>query len=154
MLTLPPREFVREGVPIAAILLFWGALSWLTPNPDIAASVRDAGVVMAGLYAVRRGVALSSAAVPGETGDLGTVLYANVRVAIPAGVWFLAAAAVSVFAQYRSGYPVLPVPFASTLVRASAGAGLGVVALAAVAVAVSSFRDDLSTPETEAQADD
>lgn len=140
MLALPVRRLVRESAPVAAILLFWSVLSWFAPSPEIGASVRDAGVVMAALFVVRRGVALSSEVVPVESNDFGTVLYENARVAAPAGVWFLAAAAVVVSGQYWDRPGLLGVFLSPALVRACVGAGIGVVGLYAVAVGYSVLR--------------
>lgn len=54
-----PVRFLRESLPIAGITLGWLIVSWFAGHPSIGTGARYAGVVMAGAYAVVRGVALA-----------------------------------------------------------------------------------------------
>lgn len=125
-LALPPRRWFVESVPVAGILLFWNLLASVVYFPYVSESIGSAGVVMAALYVVVRGVALSSEVLPPMTGGVTGILYENASIAVPAGAWFLAAMAVSMVEE--SAYDVL-----SAFKVTFAGAGLGVVALYAVA---------------------
>jgi len=87
----PTSRLLRESAPVAVVLLFWVLLSSLLPDV-VTDAVLLAGVVMALLLVVVRGVALAAAlpTVPAPD-DTGAVLRENVGVALGAGVWFLAA---------------------------------------------------------------
>ena len=136
-MSLPPKRLAAEAVPVAAVLAFWSVVSWLfVLRPEIEGAVRTAGVVMAALYVVVRGVALASEVSVPDVGDLEAVLRDNGRVAISAGFWFVGAAAVHLLDQAWSdfGVPGLHVSPAGWIIHVLAGAGLGVVGLYAVAV--------------------
>jgi hypothetical protein len=121
---------VREGIPIAAILLFWNLLAVVGQTQHVGESVGSAGIVMAALYVVVRGVSLSDEVLPPMTGDVRGIVYENALLAVPAGAWFLSAILVSKLAELIFRY----VPsFVSVFVSSLAGAGLGVVGLYAVA---------------------
>lgn len=146
-MSLPPKRFALEAVPVAATLLFWTVASWLLAlDPATASAVRDAGAVMAALYVVVRGVALAPLVSPRSTHDVESVLRENARVAVPAGAWFVAAAVVHLLAQlWRDvGAPGLFVSPERWLTAVLAGGGLGVVGLYAVAVAATVLRREAS----------
>lgn len=126
-----PKRMATEGLPVAAVLLFWNLLAFVPGLQGVGGPVRNAGVLMAGLYVLIRGVSLSSHVLPTTTGNLRGVLYENARVAVPAGPWFVAAMAVFAFDGHTYAYG--PSWAAAALGGALAGGGLGVVALYAVA---------------------
>lgn len=128
-MSLPPKRFVVETVPVVVILLFWSLLAWVVDFQNVGGPVRTAGFVMAALYVAVRGVALSSQVSPPATLDVASILRENARIAVPAGAWFVAAMAVSMVGSYVAELPRVFAPVADSL----AGAGLGVVALYAVA---------------------
>ena len=142
-----PRRLVREGAPVAAVLVFWVVLSWFGWESVVASAVRYAGVVMALFYAVTRGVELgrtvpaAGTQTPGP-GDVRSVLYENARVALAAGAWFLAALAVYFVesAWDATGLPGAFVSPAADLSFALAGAGVGCVVVYAVAVGTARVR--------------
>ncbi|MFC4549714.1 MULTISPECIES: hypothetical protein [Halorussus] len=141
-MTLPAKRWAQEAIPVAAILLFWNVLSWLfTLDPAIGGTVRSAGTVMALLYVVVRGVVLAPSVSVPITGDVEPVLRENARVALPAGAWFLAAAAVHLLDGIweTAGLPGLHVSPAGWMMSVLAGTGLGVVGLYAVAVGYSTL---------------
>ena len=73
------------------ILLFWTVLGTFV-RVDVATGLLRAGVVMALLYAVVRGVGLArTAPATPQPRDVRALLRENARVALPAGAWFLAA---------------------------------------------------------------
>lgn len=130
-----PTRLAREAIPVAAILLFWNVLAGIARTQNVGGPVGEAGVLMAALYVVVRGISLSDRVVPLATGDVATVLTQNARIAMPAGAWFLGAmvaGAVELHVREFTG-------FAWAVKTALAGAGLGVVGLYAVAVGVSAF---------------
>jgi len=140
---LSPRRLLGESLPIVAVLLVWTVLSWLVPVAGVSGLVRDAGAVMAGLYAVVRGVALADDVSPTVPDDVGSTLRLNVPVVLAAGTWFVIGALVhAVEAVYRLlplvgglyGSPATP------LAQVAAGTGLGVVVLYAVAVGLPAAR--------------
>ncbi|WP_135825115.1 hypothetical protein [Halorussus ruber] len=131
MVALQPRRLIRESAPVAAILSFWNLLAVVTQQQHVGESVGSAGVVMAALYVVVRGVSLSSEALPPVTGDVRAVVYENAQLAIPAGAWFLGAMVTNALGELLFAYG--PPSFVSALASSLAGAGLGVVALYAVA---------------------
>lgn len=145
MLALPPRRLAREGIPIAVILLFWNLLAVVVGPHEVGGAVRTAGTVMAALYVVVRGAGLSSKAVPPITGDPGAVLRENVRLAVPAGAWFLGS--IVVFLLGTAVRPQVHVlsGAVTSLEGALAGAGLGVVGLYAVATGFAAFEKDPSS---------
>jgi hypothetical protein len=131
MVALQPRRLIREGIPIAAVLAFWNLLAVVAQEQHVGESVGSAGVVMAALYVVVRGVSLSSEVLPPVTGDVREILYENAQIAIPAGAWFLGAMLTNVLGELLFAYG--PPSFVSAIASSLAGAGLGVVALYAVA---------------------
>ena len=142
-MSLPPKRLAAEAIPVAAVLTFWSIVSWLfSLHPEIEGTVKTAGVVMAALYVVVRGVALASEVSVPDAGDLEAVLRDNGRVAISAGFWFVGAAAIYLLEQAWSGFgvPGLHVSPAGWIIHVLAGAGLGVVGLYAVAVSYGVLR--------------
>ncbi|WP_158059015.1 hypothetical protein [Halorussus halophilus] len=139
-MTLSAKRLATEAIPVATILLFWNVLGWIADMQEAGGLVRTAGTVMAALYVVLRGVALAPEVTPFGLekfspllrDDVKKLLSENARIAVPAGVWFLAG--MVVFAVYPS-YVHLDIlgAFGSAL----AGAGLGVVGLYAMAVGTS-----------------
>ena len=130
-MSLPPKRLAAEGVPVAGILAFWNLLAWVVQLQNVGGPVRTAGVVMAGLYVVVRGVSLAPVVPRFSTDDVRLVLYENARVAVPAGAWFVAAMAVA--ALDGALYPYAPSPTTTVVASALASAGLGVVGIYAVA---------------------
>lgn len=143
MLALPPRRLAREGIPIAVILLFWNLLAVVAEQHEVGGAVRNAGFVMAALYVVVRGAGLASETVGPATGDPKAVLAENVRLAVPAGAWFVGA--VLVFALDANLYRYHPSLVATVVGSALAGAGLGVVGLYAVAAGFATFGSEASS---------
>lgn len=139
MVALQPRRLIREGVPIAAILLFWNLLAVVASEQHVGESVGSAGVVVAALYVLIRGVSLSAEVLPPMTGDVRAVLYENARLAVPAGAWFLGAMATNALGELLFAYG--PPSFVSALASSLAGAGLGVVAIYAVAAGYRTLGD-------------
>ena len=135
-MSLSPKRFVVETVPVVVILLFWNLLAWVAALQNVGGSVRTAGVVMAGLYVAVRGVSLASQVSPPATLDVASILRENARIAVAAGAWFVAAMAVSTVGSYVVELPRILAPVADSL----AGAGLGVVALYAVAAGTTAVR--------------
>ena len=160
---LQPKRLAEEGVPVAAILLFWYLLAVVPSIQNVGGPIRTGGVVMAALCVAVRGAALSSEVRPTATGDLRDVIVENARVAVSAAVWFLGAMFVYALDGFLFRYG--PSPVSTTLGDALAGAGLGVVGLYAVAVGVATFdcgtrgdalahRRDAADPDDETPADD
>lgn len=140
---LDTRSSLRESVPVAVILLFWMLLSSVVIRP-IATHLLRAGIVMALLYTVVRGVALARTHQPTRRpDDLEGILRENVRVALPAGVWFLAAHLVYFIEQVwdRLGILGSVSPLVEPLVFSFSGSGVAVVVLYAVAVGLPRVRD-------------
>ena len=127
---LQPKRLAAEAVPVAGILAFWNLLAWFVQHQNVGGPVRTAGVVMAGLYVVVRGVSLAPEVPRFATDDVRLVLYENARVAVPAGAWFVAAMAVAAI-DGSTGYGHSPVT--TIVASALAGSGLGVVGIYAVA---------------------
>lgn len=133
---LDTERLLRESAPVAVILLFWNVLSELFA-PNISSGLFWAGIVMTLLYVVVRGVALAeSTPAASRPDDLQAVLAENVRVALTAGVWFLAA---ELLYLARSA---LAFSTMDLLALACSGAGVGVVALYALAVGIPRVRDE------------
>ena len=88
---LSVRRLLEESRPLALCLGFWALLAWLTPEQELA--FRVAGVVMAGAYAVVRGVALSSRVDPADAfATPESFLRTNVRMAAVVVAWVAAGA--------------------------------------------------------------
>lgn len=144
--TIPNGWLLGESVPVAATLLFWnlfGAVfQFAAPLQSLVAT---GGTLMAGLYVVVRGVALSWKVPVPETADLEALVRQNARVAAPAGVWFLGAAVLLAGREVGPGGDVL-----AALGSAAAGAGLGVVGLYAVAAGTAALRGEEAATERSA----
>ncbi|MFC4451728.1 hypothetical protein [Halorussus aquaticus] len=132
-----PKRLVIEAVPVAAVLLFWNLLATVAREQHVAGAVGSAGVVMAALYVVVRGVSLSTAVIPPATGDTREVLYENALLALPAGSWFVAGMVTNALGELLFAYG--PPSAFSALASSLAGAGLGVVGLYAVAAGYSAL---------------
>jgi hypothetical protein len=139
MVALQPRRLIRESAPVAVILAFWNLLAVVAQQQHVGESVGSAGVVMAALYVVVRGVSLSSETLPPVTGDVREILYENAQLAIPAGAWFLGAMLTNALGELLFAYG--PPSFVSALASSLAGAGLGVVAIYAVAAGYRTLDD-------------
>jgi hypothetical protein len=148
-------RLLRESPPLAAVTLSWVVVSWFANHPLVGTGARYAGVVMAGSYAVVRGVALArEAGAPGNPTDLpsgrldggawllGTrllppdLLRGNVAAVLAGGAWLLAARLVLLVESVWNGLG-LPGLFRSPapgLVFALTATGVLTVLLAAVAV--------------------
>lgn len=158
---LSATRALRESLPIAAITLAWVVVSWLAGHPLVGTGARYAGVVMAGAYALARGVALAreSNGVGGfavrpdgdATGDawlLATrvvppdVLHGNLVAVLAGGAWLLAARLVLALGGIWDGLG-LPGLFRSPapgLGFALTSTGVLTVLLAAVAVTLARVR--------------
>lgn len=148
-MTLPPKRLAVEAVPVAAILLFWNLLATVAHVQNVGGPVRDAGLLVAGLYVVVRGVALSDLATRPATVDLEAVLRENARLAVPAGAWFVAAMVVGALESW-----ILEFGGVLTAIRgALGGAGLAVVGLYVVAAGYATFGDG-STTDSGASPDE
>ncbi|WP_128478853.1 hypothetical protein [Halorussus pelagicus] len=130
-----PKRMTLEALPVAAILLFWNLLAGVAEFQGVAGSVSSAGVVMAALYVVVRGVSLAEQVRPPAMGRVETVLVENARLAVPAGAWFLAAVMAAAVERYVNEVLWLLSPVKTAL----AGAGLAVVGLYAVAAGYSAL---------------
>jgi len=124
-----PKRLALEAVPVAAILLFWNLLAGIAHFQNVGGPVGTAGVVMAALYVVLRGISLSSDVLPPATDNVAAILYQNALLALPAGAWFVAAMAVGAVEIYVEEFTWI----FSSVRTALGGAGLGVVGLYAVA---------------------
>lgn len=90
--TIDAPRLLRESAPLAVVVGFWVVLSWFGRDPDIATGIKYAGAIMGLLYAVVRGVRLADATAPAPVPEgPANLLRENVQVALPAGLWFLAA---------------------------------------------------------------
>jgi hypothetical protein len=156
-------RLLRESPPLAAVTLSWVVVSWFANHPLVGTGARYAGVVMAGSYAVVRGVALArEAGAPGNPTDLpsgrlagggwllGTrllppdLLRGNVAAVLAGGAWLLAARLVLLVESAWNGLG-LPGLFRSPapgLVFALTATGVLTVLLAAVAVGLTRIRTD------------
>jgi hypothetical protein len=147
-----PSRLLVESLPIAAVLLAWTVLSWLMPGGALTAAARDAGAVLAGLYAVVRGVQLAATVsgdvAPGavRSDDIASAVLDTLGATVPAvlagGAWLVAGA---ILYPVESVYRLFPLGgvFASplgSLVSVCAGTALGVVLLYAVAVGLPAVR--------------
>ena len=145
--TLSTRRLFTESIPIAVTVLFWVVLSWFANFSLIANGVRYAGVTMALFLAVHRGLSLGQTLSSDPvTMDVEAVLRENIRVALPAGSWFLAAFIVYVIDSLWASVP-LPGLFtspANAFAFAFTVTGVATVVLYAAAVGRSSTRDDSS----------
>jgi hypothetical protein len=151
-----PR-LLRESLPIAVVLLFWTILSWPLPTPGaVAGPMRTAGVAMAALYVVVRGIALADGTTPPALEDAATLVRENARVFVAAAAWFLAAGLVDAGGGLWDAldFPGLFTSPVDTLASAFVLTGLGTVALYAVTVGVAAVRDDNAGSRPAATSDD
>lgn len=141
------RRLLRESLPVAVILLFWVVLASFTPA-EIATGLLRAGVVMALLYTIVRGLAIAETLEPTrQPTDVEGILRENVRVAIPAGVWFLAAQAIYLVEQLWDmfGIPGWDTSPAAEISFVFVGTGVAVVVLYAISVGLPRVRGIEST---------
>lgn len=141
-MTLSTRRVLEESVSIALILLVWALLSVLgTADGRLQFAIVLGGLVMAGLYAVVRGVALAADADPAyDRPDAERILRENGRAMLASAPWFVLALVAATVADdvFRL---LVPVPQTMRLVRPSlevlvqAFAYTGVLAVLLVAVA-------------------
>ena len=76
---------LRESAPVVAVLIFWGVASSM-----LRSQLFLAGLLMALLYIVSRGLVLAeSSQPPSQSTGISGILRENVRVAVPAGFWVL-----------------------------------------------------------------
>lgn len=131
---LTTDNLLRESSPVAVILLFWVALASLATS-TIATGLLGAGLIMALLYTIVRGVALAETRqAASQPDDLSGILLENVRVALPAGVWFLVARLVSLleWLLVTAGVPSSVTSLVADAPFAFVGAGVAVVLLYAI----------------------
>lgn len=144
---LDSRRLVRESAPVAVILLFWVGLSTLA-RPVIATGLLRVGIIMALLYTVVRGLAIAQTQPPtDQPTDVEGILRENVRVALPAGIWFLSAHAIFVVEHVWDtlGIPGLGTSPAEGLAFVFIGAGVASVLLYAIAIGVPRARATTSS---------
>lgn len=145
------RQLLRESTPVAAILLFWVALS--TPvEPSISEWLIRAGIIMAILYTVVRSVILAQEQGPiTQATHLQGLLEENVRVALPAGVWFLSAQLVYVVEGLWDmlGIPGTFTSPADGVAFVLNGTGIAVVLLYAIWVGLPYVRGEIPAKENE-----
>jgi len=161
MTKLDTRKLLAESAPVAVILAFWALLADFVPAL-IETGLLVTGVVMALFYVVSRGVILRGDYGQSERPtDLDETLRENVQVALPAGVWFLAAfLLVSIGRQlllltYRfTGLNVVDVVPVDAFAFAFTGAGIAVALLYAIVIGLPAARDGASTGATPAGTGD
>ena len=86
------RFLLRESAPVVAILVFWGVASSI-----LRSQLFLAGLLMALLYTISRGLVLAeSSQPPSQSTGISGILRENVRVAVPAGLWALLSQLVTV----------------------------------------------------------
>lgn len=140
------RRLLRESSRVAVILLFWLALS-VPARPSISAGLIQAGILMAILYSVIRGVMLAQEYPPAiQTTDLKGIFIQNVRIAIPAGAWFLSG---QIIYEVQDLWDTLGIPGAFTspadgLAFVLNGAGVAVVLIYAIWVGLPYLRGEMS----------
>lgn len=143
---VPPydtRRLLRESAPVAVILLFWTTLSSIA-HPIVASGLHRAGLIMALLYTVIRGVALARNHTPTSPPVTITgILRENVRVVIAAGAWFVAAELVYVIRRLWEDLN-LPGAFTSpaeALAFVLVSAGVATILMYAIAVGLPRVRN-------------
>lgn len=148
---LASRRLIRESAPVAVILAFWLGLSSVV-RPVIATGLVRAGIIMALLYTVVRGVALARNHPPTpQPTDLEGIVRENLRVALPAAAWFLAAYLVFVLEQVWEmiGIPGVDTSPATGLAFVFTGTGVAVVLLYAITIGIPRVRGEM--PDTGSQ---
>lgn len=136
---LDTSRLLRESIPVAAILSFWLFFGRFV-HPIIANGLLRAGVVMALLYTVGRGISLTQAVQStAQTRDIRDTIKENIHVAIPAGAWFLVAALVYQVEDFWNTFalPGLDTSPADYIALVFTGAGVAVVLLYAIATGLS-----------------
>jgi hypothetical protein len=148
-MSLPVRRALTESVRIAAILGAWSLLSALATAFDtLQIGITLAGLVMAILFVLVRGVALAREAPPAyDDPDVKGVLTENGRAMLAAGPWFVLAIVARVLQEVTyvlrgvAPDPTSPLQISITVifdVLAATGlafAATGVLTVALVAVA-------------------
>lgn len=155
-------QLLEESAPVAVILTFWAVPASLVSNTPSETGLLLAGITMALLYVGSRGLALRRDCEPSERPtDWDETLQENARVALPAGVWFLAAFVLVwigrqlLLLTYRvTGLYVVDVVPVEAFAFALAGAGLAVVLLYAIAIGFPDEWDGVPTGETPAGTGD
>lgn len=153
--TIDATRLLRESAPLAVVVGFWVVLSWFGREPGVATGIRYAGAVMGLLYAVVRGVRLAATAAPAPVPDgPAALLRENARIALPAGLWFLAAVLAGFVAELWNQYVAVglftsPVESLSFVLTAT---GVLTVVLAAVAVGLPRVRGQ-QPPRPDAAGD-
>lgn len=148
---LDTRRLVQESAPVAVILLFWVGIAILA-RPVIETGLLRAGIIMALLYTVVRGLTIAKTQpLTEQPDDVSGILRENVRVALPAGVWFVIAHAIF-FVEYIGDTFGLPLStsWADELAFVFVGAGVAAVLLYAISVGVPRVRATTSTRVDEA----
>ena len=156
-----PARLIHESLPLAGITLSWVVVSWFAGHPLIGTGARYAGVVMAGAYAVVRGVAIARESTvphllsPGFLRGAPTsgpwlvairfvppgLVRGNVAAVLAGGAWLLAARLVLLVDTWWDGrLPGLFVSPADGLAFALTATGVLTVLLAAVSVALPLLR--------------
>ena len=130
------RLLLRESAPVVAILVFWGVASSI-----LRSQLFLAGLLMALLYTVGRGLALTEAyQPPSRSTDARGVLRENVRVAVPAGLWALLSQLLGAGFSFDNLLPITLSEIAETVVSGIAlglnWGGVAVVLLYVIAVGV------------------
>jgi hypothetical protein len=136
------RTVLEESLPVAAVLFFWSVLAWPAGH-GVESALDTAGLTMAALYVVVRGVGLSRRVTAPSFSGVDAVLRENVRAALPAAGWFVAASLVSAIESLWNGLdlPGLFVSPRGALVRVFVLTGVATVGLYAVAVGTAALRD-------------
>lgn len=108
-----PRQVFVDSLPIAAIMLFWVAVSWLGSHPLLGRGARVAGLVMALTCAIIKGTTSAPhARSPPALTDVGSVLRINGLALLAGAGWFFIARLV-VFAEQMWSELALPGAFTS-----------------------------------------
>lgn len=147
---LDARRLVEESLPAAVALLLWSLLATVAQN-GVALGLRIAGIVMALLYvAVRASALADSLAVDEQPTDPEPILRENVSVALAAGVWFLSALVVALFADFIENiiFPLRGLFSAISFVLAATG--VATVIFYAVAVGTARLRGQVDSGEQPA----
>lgn len=129
------------------ILLFWVGIASFV-RPVIATGLLRAGIIMALLYTVARGLEIATTQPStDQPTDVEGILRENVRAALPTGVWFLLAHAVFIVEHVWDtfGIPGGGTSPAEELAFVFVGAGVAAVLLYAVSAGVPRIR---ATPVT------
>jgi hypothetical protein len=148
-MSLSTRRVLEESTSIALILLVWAVLSVLTyAVGTLQFGLQLAGLTMAVLYAVVRGVRLAPDADPAyDDPDAESVLRENGRALLAGAPWFAVAFVLAALIHGVVGFDlVVPGPFAlsrvaaGTFVQVFAVTGVVTVLLVAVATGTRALR--------------